>query len=346
MGQTSSSINNNQLSGYWVDRALQTLINETVLYPHAMKTPLTGGKGLTVHWNSWNRLAGASSTLTQGGSNTPVALSSRTVTATIDQYGRGIQITDLAQYANVLNTREGAQQRLRDSAKETQEWILHTAIFKSTYYTQNQSSTIILSAMMSGLASSFCANTGTNTNSNKQFQFPAVFGASVGRLSAVSKTAPSVSAKASLKAISKAVLRLKQKNAPRFADGYYIGYAHVNFFHILRRDPAFLEWNKAQNAKETMYVGEVAQTEGVRWLESNLCPRYGVTAHSVNITFIFGQESFGITEALGGLEMYLIDTPDHTNPYNTYADLTYKITAAAATLNPSAGVLLFTEELL
>jgi N4-gp56 family major capsid protein len=344
MADTSTTTNNNQLSGYYVDKALMTLINETPLYQHAMKTPLVGGKGNVVYWNAWNKLAGASSTLAEGGSNTAVALSSRRVSATISQWGRGINVTDLAEYMNVLNTREGAQARLRESAKETQEFILHTAIFKSTYYTQNQSSTVILSAMMSSVASAMCANTGTNNNSNKQFQFPAVFGPSTGRLSAVNASAPSVSAKASLYAIKKGTLRLRRKNAMPFADGKFIGYAHPNFIHILKADPAFLAWNSSQYASQTMHVGEVMTTDAVRWLQSNLCPRYAVTAHSVNISFIFGQEAYGMTEALGGLEMFLSTGADKSDPFNTLNKLTYKITAAAATLNPSAGVLLFTAE--
>lgn len=344
MADTTTSINNNQLSGYYVDRALQTLINETPLYPLAAKTPLPGGKGTTANWNAWNKLSGASSTLAEGGNNTAVALSSRRVQATVAQYGRGVNVTDLAEYANVLNTREGAQAQLRNSAKETQEWILHTAIFKSTYYTQNQSKTVILSAMMSSVASAMCANTGNNNNSNKQFQFPAVFGPSTGRLSAVNATAPTVSAKASLYAIRKALLRLRQKNAQPMADGKFVGYAHPNFIYLLKGDPAFLEWNKSQYSGQTMHVGEVLETDGARWIQSNLCPRYAVTAHSVNITFLFGQEAFGITEALGGLEMFLVTGADKQDPYNTLSKLTYKITAAAATLNPSAGVLLFTHE--
>ena len=344
MADTSTTTNNNQLSGYYVAKALLTLINETPLYQHAMKTPLIGGRGNIVYWNAWRKLAGASSTLAEGGNNTAVALSSRRVSATIAQYGRGINVSDLAEYMNVLNTREGAQARLRESAKETQEFILHTAIFKATYYTQNQSTTVILSAMMSAVASAMCANTGTNNDSNKQFLFPAVFAPSTGRLSAVSKTAPSVSAKASLYAIRKGTLRLRQKNAQPFADGKFIGYAHPNFIHILKADPAFLAWNQSQYATQTMHVGEVMSTDAVRWITSNLCPRYAVTAHSVNISFIFGQESYGITEALGGLEMFLVTGADKEDPYNTLSKLTYKVTAAAATLNPSAGVLLFTHE--
>jgi N4-gp56 family major capsid protein len=344
MANTATSGLDNQLSGYYVDKALATLINETPLYQYAMKTPLTGGKGTIVYWNAWNRLTGASAAATEGATRTAVAMSSRRVSATVAQYIRVVSLTDLAEYTTVLNAREGAQARLRESAKETQEWILHTGIFKATYYTQNQSTTVLLSAMMSGLASSMCANTGTNSNSNKQFAFPAVYGTSCARLSAVLKTAPSVSAKASLYAIRKAGNKLDVKNAPKFADGTRIGYCHPNFLHILRQDPAFLAWNQNQYAGQTMHVGEVLKTEGVRWISSNLCPRYAVTAHSVNVSFIFTPDSFGITEALGGLEMFLVTGATKDDPANQLTLLSYKITAAAACLNTSAGVLLFTTE--
>lgn len=347
MVNTTTTTNNNQLQGYFVDKALITLINNTPLYDVAMKTPLPKGYGNIVTWNAWNHLAGASSTLAQGGTNVAVALSSRKVTATISQYGRAITITDLAEYMNVLDTQAGAQQRLRNSAKETFESICHTGIFKSVYFTQNSSVTLLLSSVMSSLASSFCANTGTSNVTNRQFQFPVVFGTSCARLSAVNKNAPSVSAGASMYSIRKATRVLRVKNAKPFANGRFFGYAHTNFIHVLKRDPNWTQWNAYGGfAKETMWIGQVGYTDGVDWVTSNLCPRYAVAAHSVNLSFICGQDAFGVTEALNGLEMYLVSGADSNNIYNTVSSLSYKITAAAACLNPSSGVILATHELL
>jgi hypothetical protein len=62
--------------------------------------------------------------------------------------------------------------------------------------------------------------------------------------------------------------------------------------------------------------------------------------------FIFGEQAFGVTEALGGLEMFMTNGVDSGNPYNTFQYITYKITAAAACLNPSAGVILWVHELI
>lgn len=344
MADTAKATNDNQLSQFWVKKALIILYDETPLYEFAVKTPLPKGTGDTVYWNTWIRVRGASSTLSEGSSNTAVALSSRRVSAQVAQFSRTINLTDLASYMYVLNADEGAQEQVRRSAKETMEYVAHTGIFKSAYYTQNQSKTVILSAMMSSLASAMCANTGTNNSSNKQFRFPAVFGTSTGRLSAVNKNAPSVSAMASLYSIRKAVLRLDQQNALPFADGNYVGYAHVNFMHILTKDPSWKDWNQYMNSKETMYKNEAGKTWRVRWVKSNLCPRYAVTAHSVNISFIFGQEAFGMTEAFGGVQIYKVTGADKSDPVDTLTKYSFKLTAAAACLNPSAGVLLFTHE--
>ncbi len=245
---------------------------------------------------------------------------------------------------NALDAQAGVQQRVRDSAKETMEFICHTAIFKSTYY-GSQATTAIMSALMSSLASAQCANTGTNNTSNRLFQFPVVFGTSCARLSAVNKSAPSISAVASLYAVRKATRRIRALNSLPFANGRFFGYAHTNFIHTLKRDPQIVNWNAFGGAlKETMWIGQIGNTDGVDWVTSNLCPRYAVAAHSVNLTFISGQESFGITEALGGLEMYLITGADSSNLYNTLSTISYKISAAAACLNPSAGVILATHE--
>jgi len=346
MANTTLAINDNLLKQLFVKEALMTLYSTAQLYNHAKKTALTGGNGTTVYWNAFGKLDGASSTLSEGGSNTATVLSSRRVSATVAQYGRGTTVTDLSEYASVLDMIKGAKTALGESAKITVERVCQTAIFKSTYYTQNQSKTVILSSMMSGVASSMCAITGTNSNSNKQFQFPAVFGTSCGRLSAVSSTAPSVSSRMSLKAIGKAVLKLEQNDAKPFAHGLWIGYAHPNAIYVLKRDPSWKDWNQYQQTKETMYKNYEGTTNGVRWLKSTLCPRYAVAAHSVNISFIFGQEAYGITEAMGGIETFIVRGADKSDPYNTTTPLTYKYTGAAACLNPSCGVLLFTEELL
>lgn len=345
--KTTTSTLDNLLKNFYVPEALMTVYAETPLYnsPAVKKYPCPKGSGKTVYWNAWNKFDGASSTLTEGGSNDVPSHSSRRVEATIAQYARGLIITDMAQYFSVLDAIDGAKEAIQESSKITWERICHMGIFKAVYYAQNTTAKL-LSAFMSSVASAFCANTGTSSTSNYQFQFPAVFGASVSRLSAVSKTAPTQSAQLSVFGLRKAVNVLEKKSIKPLADGYYYGYTHPNAIHSQRKDQAWADWNKYTNSKETLYTQEVGRIWNVRFVATAECPRYAVAAHSVLPVVILGREAVGVSHAMGGLEMFFINTPDSNNPYNTYATLTYKITGAAAALNPSAGVILWVHELI
>jgi N4-gp56 family major capsid protein len=337
---TQVSTLNNLLQHFFVPKALMTLYNETPLYEFAVKAPQPKGQGNITYWNAWTRLGGASSVLSEGGSNSTVSLSSRRVSATIAQYGRGYKLTDLSEWVTVLNSMEGAQETLRESAKETLEYVLHMGIYKGDI-NKNRVKTTNISSYVSSVASAWSANTGTH-NGDIQFQFPVILGTSCTHLSGVGT--PSLSSQLSLYTIRKAVTKLRSLNTKPMADGKFVGYANARALNSVMKDPAWAQWNQYMNSKETMYKGEVGDIWGVRFISSELLPRYAVNARSVNLVFIFGREAFGITEIDGGLKMFVVRGADSSNPYDTFSYLTYKLTAAAACLNPSAGRILAVHE--
>lgn len=339
---TSTTTINNLLRNNWVPKAVMTLYQNTPLYELTEKAPMPKGYGNITYWNQWTRLAGASSTLSEGGNNSLVALSSRRVSATVIQAGRGYQITDLAQWFGTLDAIEGGRQTLTNSAQETLERITQMGIYKSDI-NKNSAVATNLSSYVSSVRSAFCSTTGTHTG-DIQFQFPAIFAASVSRLSAISGSAPTISAQLSLFGIRKCITALRVQNAAPFDDQMYVGYAHPNALHSLMRDQTWQNWNQYQNSKETMYKGEVGSTWGSRWISSTMCPRYAVTARSISMCFVFGRQAVGTTTVKGGVDYYFVDGADSNNSFATYSQLTYKVTAAAAALNPSAGRILFVSE--
>jgi N4-gp56 family major capsid protein len=275
-----------------------------------------------------------------------VALSSRRVTATIAGYGRGHKLTDLFQMTAIFDAVNGAMDVLSDSAAKTVERICQTGIYKSAY-ANNLSSTGILSALMSATVSGMSlVTTPSQASSNSLFQFPAIFGTSAGKLSAVSKTAPGLSSQVSVNSLRRVVQKLRLQNARPMADGLFVGYTHPNALHALRRDPTWVNWNQYQNSKETMYRGETGQIEGIRFVTSTEAPRYAVTAHSVNMVFVFGQQAYGLTTLNGQVEMLIARGPDKTDPFNQFTDVAYKVYGAGACLNPSAGRILFAHEII
>lgn len=331
----------------WFSRKMLVRLEPQVkLAEFAQRDELPLRTGTTATWNGWRTLGAASTTLAEGVINSLAALSSRRVTATIAGYGRGHKLTDLFQMTSIFDTVNGAMDVLSDSAAKTVERICQTGIYKATY-ANNISTTGILSALMSSLASGMCGVTGTNNNSASLFQFPAVFGTSASRLSAVNKaTAGSISSQVSVNSLRRVLQKLRLQNARPMADNLFVGYTHPNALHALRRDPTWVNFNQYQNSKETFYRGETGQIEGIRFVTSTEAPRYAVAAHSVNMVFVFGQQAYGLTTLNGQVEMLIARGPDKGDPFNQFTDVAYKVYGAGACLNPSAGRILFAHEII
>lgn len=339
---TTTSINDNLMASYFSQKMIARLEPNTPLIEFAVKDELPLRTGKTATFNGWQSLAAASTTLPEGTVNSLPALSSRRVVATIAGYGRGVKLTDLFQMTSFFDAVNGAMDVLTDSARKTVEKMCQMGIYKNSI--SNNSKTLVLSALMSSLASAFCAATGTNNNSNQLMQFPAVFGASTGRLSAINASAPSTSAMLSVFSVRKTVTKLRGLDAQPFADGFFVGYSHPNALHTLRKDPTWVQWNIYQNSTETMYKGEVGRVENVRFVNSTLGVRYAVTAHSINGVFIFGQGAFGFTSLDGMVKMAVKRGPDSGDPFDQFTPITYKIYGAAVALNISAGRILWVAE--
>lgn len=253
MAATTTTTINNLLSHNWVPKAIETLYQNTPLYELTERTAMPKGNGNITYWNAWNRLAGASSLLSEGGSNTLAQLSSRRVSATCIQAGRGYQITDLAAWFGTIDVIEGGRQTLTKSAEETLEKITQMGIYRPAI-NANAVVTTVCSGYVSSVKSAWCAVTGTHSG-DSQFQFPVILATSgQTRLSMVSGSAPSISAQLSMHSIRKVVTALRGQNAQPFSDGYYVGYAHPNAMHSLMKDPTWKDWNSYQNSKETIEI--------------------------------------------------------------------------------------------
>lgn len=347
---TSVVTNNNLLMVYFQRRLIKTLHENVAFYQIAEKYPLPLGSGNQMTFNGWQKIAAASSTLAEASSNSAVNLSSRKVNVTINSYGRAVKLTELLELTSILPPVEGAMRELEHSARLTLDNIIQLAVFKNvlSQVGQNASTkTGILSAYMSATASSFCANTGTSGSSN-QFGFPVVFGTTATRLSAVSSTAPTISAKMGPIGIRKAVVRLRRLAVEPMADGRYVGISHPLAMATMFGNYAWQQWqlNYAGGPQQTMYKNEAALVHNVRLIDSPNAPRYAVAAHSVNLTFICGDGALGVTELNGGIEMIIKRPGPQTTsePFNLNSFVSYKLRAVAAALNPSAGVILATHE--
>ena len=342
---STTSTLDNLLPVYFEKRALPRLVAKSVLYQNADKTPLPKGNGKQVQWNAWSNFSPISASLSEGTNPSLAAVSSRKVTATIAQYGRGVKTSDLIEYTSSLDVINGVVDNLSDSAGLSMDKAVQLAIFRATL--AKNTANVILSAWMSCIASGFhagsnaAATDGTNT-----WGFPVVFGTTATRLSAVSKTAPSVSARLSLYSIKKCVKQLRAANAMEFADGYFKLVTNTDAIADLRTDPDFKNWLQYTQSAPMEKGDAVQPIEGCRIMQSNNLPKYRATAHNVDVTFIFGQGAYGVVDISSGKGFEIIimrpGGNDTSNPLKMYATLSYKFTMAAAALNVSCGRILFT----
>jgi N4-gp56 family major capsid protein len=340
---TTTSTGNNLMASFFSQKMLARLEPNTPLIEFAQKDEIPLRTGKTATFNGWNLLSGASVALAEGTANAVPALSARRVTATIAGYGRGVKLTDLFQMTSFFDAVNGAMDVLTDSAAKTVEIMCQMGIYKNDIRA-NQAKTTNFSGYISSQASSFLYAAADHTPADQPFMFPPVFAASVARLSAVGSTAATTSAQLSVYSIRKCVTALRGKDARPFADGYFVGYAHPNALHSLRKDPTWVNWNVYQNSKETMYKGEAGTVEKVRFIDSTLAFRYAVAAHSICGVFIFGQQAFGFTSLDGMVKMIIAKGPDKYDIWDQFTTVAYKIYGAAVPLNLSAGRLLWVAE--
>ena len=334
---STTSTLNNLLSTYFEKRAIPRLVAKAQLYQIATKYPLPKGEGVACVFNAWSNFAPASAALTEATTPDAATVSSRKVTATVAQYGRVVRVSDIVEFASSLDIISGTVDNLTDSASLSVDRVIQTAIFKSSL-ARNTDATI-LSAWMSARVSAFASGS-NGSASTLTWGVPVVMGTTATRLSAVSKTAPSVSARLSMYSIKKAVKAMQIQNVMPFADGYLKLVTNSDAANDLRTDPDFKEWFKYTNPTSAEKGDVMVPVEGCRILMSNNIPKYRATAHNCDLSIIIGEGALACTSIGAGngfeIKVKRPNDGDTSNPLDLYMTLGYKISMAAAATNTSA----------
>ena len=337
-------------------KAIKTLHERCAFYQLAEKYPLPQGSGNQMTFNGWRKIGAASVTTAEASNQSAVNLSSRRVNVTIATYTRSVKITDLLEQTSILGPVEGAVRELTQSALLTQDNVIQLKVFKDVLAQVGQNADVKLKLLSTTwqtmLASAWCANTGTTTNS-RQMGFPVLFGTSAARLSLAGMRASvvkSISARPGPIGVRKGVTRLKKLAVDTMANGAYVCVAHPNWIAGLFSNSDYKQYvvNYADGPKESFFKATpTTRIHGVEIVESPNVPRYASSILSVTPLFICGQGALGVVE-LGGSGFEIIikrPGPQSTNdPANLNMYVTYKMRSVAATLNPSCGVIIINTE--
>lgn len=355
---TSIVTGDNLLMVFFSRKAIKTLHEKVAFYQLAEKFPLPAGSGNQMTFNGWRKIAAASTTLAEASNNSAVNLSSRRVNVTVASYGRHVKITDLAELTSIIGPVEGAVRELTQSATLTLDNVIQLAVFKNVLAQVGQNGSVktgLLSTTWQTMTpSSWCANTGTTTNS-RQMGFPVVFGTSATRLSAAGMRASvvkSTSARPGPYGIRKAITRLKRLAVDPMPNGAYVGVAHPNWIAGLFSNPDYrnLVVNYTEGPRESYFKSMPStRVHGVELVESPNVPRYASSILSVTPLFICGQGALGVVELGGSGFEIIIKRPGPetvSEPYNLNMTVAYRMRSVAAVLNPSCGVILINTEVL
>ena len=113
---------------YYVKKLLKVFDQTLQMYDLGMKTPVPSGMGTQVKWLQYIRLAAATTPLVEGIPPTEQSLITQNVTATVQQYGGFVKISDLMETVSIDPIVNSALERLGKQASLTLDTLILTEL--------------------------------------------------------------------------------------------------------------------------------------------------------------------------------------------------------------------------
>ncbi len=256
------------------------------------KQRLPKNHGRTVEWRKWNTLPRAN-VLKEGVIPNGQKLGQTTLTASLEQYGMFVAITDLLDLHHIDNVLVGATEELGASAGETKDILIRnvlqtgTSVMYADKVAADGSKTEVLT--YSGMDPDNCRLTPDMVN--------------------------------------KAATHLKKMKAPTI-NGKYVAVVHPSVTYDLRSSDEWIEAHKYAATTE-IFNGEIGELHGVRFIETTNAKVTNQAVSGGNAmvysTLFFGKDAFGIIDPEGGnMEMIIKSKEQAGGPLNQYSTAGYK----------------------
>ena len=271
-----------------VDEASPLLVHEQF----ADDSPIPKNHGKTIEWRKYAPLAKAITPLTEGVTPDGKALVVSNITATINQYGDFVVLTDILKLTAIDNNVLEATKLLGRQSGLTMDTVVRNEL---------------LTGGTARYASSWSGTTETTHSARKD----------------VTKTST-----LTVYEVQKAVRSLRRNNAPTFPDGYYRAIVHPDVLFDLMRDP---DWTDAHKyaAPEELFKGEVGRIAGVRFVQTTEAKIFkGANLNGSSRTLTAGATSASTTVSLSGSPGLTVDALK--DRYVLIGNQRVKVTANAA----------------
>ena len=239
-----------------IDEAAPALVHDQF----GQKRPIPKNGGKTIEFRKFVPLAKALTPLQEGITPDGKSLEVNTVTATVNQYGDYVTMSDMLELTAVDNVIVEALKLLGRQGGATLD-------------------TVVRNILHSGTNVTYCpkvASDGTETEVTSRAQLDNT-------------------CQLSVKVVQQVVAKLRAQNAPTI-QGKYIAIIHPYAAYDLMRDPEWIDAHKYANP-ENLYEGEIGEIGGVRFVQTTEAKIYD---GGVFGTLFFGDGAYGTTEVAGG----------------------------------------------
>ena len=226
----------------------------------AQKKPIPQGSGKTIEFRKFASLPKATTPLTEGVTPDGKSLTVTAITATVNQYGDYITMSDVLELTTIDNVILEATKLLGRQAGLTLD-------------------TVVRNVMHSGTNVTYCpkvAADGTETE-------------------VTSRSALDTSCQLTVKVVQQVVAKLRAQNAPTIG-GKYVAIIHPYVAYDLMRDPEWIDAHKYAKP-DNLYEGEIGEVGGVRFVQTTEAKIYD---NGVFGTLFLGDGAYGDTEISGG----------------------------------------------
>ena len=226
----------------------------------AQKKPIPQGSGKTIEFRKFASLPKATTPLTEGVTPDGKSLTVTAITATVNQYGDYITMSDVLELTTIDNVIVEATKLLGRQAGLTLD-------------------TIVRNVMHSGTNVTYCpkvAADGTETE-------------------VTSRAGLDNTCQLTVKVVQQVVAKLRAQNAPTI-DGKYVSIIHPYVAYDLMRDPEWIDAHKYAKP-DNLYEGEIGEVAGVRFVQTTEAKIYD---NGVFGTMFLGAGAYGDTEIIGG----------------------------------------------
>jgi N4-gp56 family major capsid protein len=257
------------------------------------KQRLPKNHGRTVEWRKWNTLPRAN-VLKEGVIPNGQKLGQTTLTASLEQYGMFVAITDLLDLHHIDNVLVGATEELGASAGETKDILIRNVL-------------------QTGTSVMYADKVAADGSKTEVLTYSAMDPDNC-------RLTPDM--------VNKAATHLKKMKAPTIS-GKYVAVVHPSVTYDLRSSDEWIEAHKYAATTE-IFNGEIGELHGVRFIETTNAK---VTSQAVSggnamvySTLFFGKDAFGIIDPEGGnMEMIIKSKEQAGGPLNQYSTAGYKL---------------------